>query len=50
MLMLPLGVLAQNSIKGKVVNGSNGQPLAGVTVSVKVLQQQHNQTILVRLC
>lgn len=35
MLMLPLGVLAQNSVKGKVVNGSNGQPLAGVTVSVK---------------
>ena len=35
MLMLPLGILAQNSIKGKVVNGSNGQPLAGVTVSVK---------------
>lgn len=35
MLMLPLGVLAQNNIKGKVVNNSNGQPLAGVTVSVK---------------
>lgn len=35
MLMLPLSVLAQNNIKGKVVNNSNGQPLAGVTVSVK---------------
>ena len=35
MLMLPLGVLAQNTLKGKVVNSSNGQPLASVTVSVK---------------
>ncbi|MCX6318328.1 MAG: SusC/RagA family TonB-linked outer membrane protein [Bacteroidetes bacterium] len=35
LLFLPVMLLAQKSITGKVTSGENGQPLAGATVTVK---------------
>lgn len=34
MLLLPFSVLAQNTLKGKVVDQSNSQPLAGVSIAI----------------
>ena len=34
LLMLPLGLLAQNTLKGVVLEGSSNQPLPGVNVLV----------------
>ena len=34
LLMLPFGLLAQNTLKGVVLDGTNNQPLPGVNVLV----------------
>lgn len=34
LLLLPFSVLAQNTVKGKVVDSSTSQPIAGVTVAI----------------